>query len=803
MFTEEEVRKATLEYFEGDELATDVWMKKYALRDKEDLFLESYPDETIRRVTKEFARIEKKYPNPLSEKEIYEALRGFKYIVPQGSPLYGIGNNYSLSSLANCVVARPPEDNISSIFESGRDLANLTKRRCGVGTDLSLLRPEGTGVNNSAKTTSGAWSFADYYSNVARMIGQGNRRAALLISLDGRHPDVEKFASMKKDLKKVVGANVSIKIYDDFMKAALNDEEYELRWPVEGPAKVTRKIKAKELWKHITKLARDTAEPGILFWSRIISYCPASSYPRFKAVSTNACSELPLCVNDGCRLLLLNLKSFVDSAFEAPQVNFKKLRSMTHVAQRLLDDLVDLEMEKIEKIIKVCDTQDEKQIWQEMFESARDGRRTGLSITGLADMFAELKLCYDSSEAIAVADEVFNTIKTSAYESSVTLAKERGVFPAFKWELEKDNEFILSLSKELQKEIRSFGRRNISILTCSPAGSISLLTQTSSGIEPVFQNSYTRKRKTNSEEKTIGKEDLVGDKWVEYEVKHSNLTEYQKKFNTTDIPEYFVSANEIDWKRRVEMQSVIQKHIDHSISSTINLPESTTAEQVEEIYTYAWEKGLKGITVYREGSRDAVLFTSKEKAKQENGKTSNPFNITKAPKRPLSLKCDIHRAKIKGEEWTIFVGLLDSKPYEIFAGLSDLVEIPTKHTTGIIEKTKFKSRSRYDLVYGEDATKIKDIAKVFNNPTEGVMTRLISLSLRHGSSPSFIVEQLNRSEDGDFSSFAKVIARILKRYINDGVCVCGGDSICQECGQKLVYEGGCAVCKTCGYSKCG
>jgi len=804
MYSEEEVKKATLEYFNNDQLATNVWMTKYALKNKKGEFVEQTPNDMHNRLAEEFARMEEKFggKSALSKDKIYELLKNFKHVVPQGSPMMGIGNDYVNVSLSNCVVVDSPKDNISSIVDSGKYLANLFKRRCGVGLDISELRPEDASVNNSAGTTTGAWSFADFYSYVCRMIGQNGRRGALMITMDVKHPDIEQFVAMKHDLTKVTGANVSVKISDDFMKAVENKESFTLQFPVNSDAPmITKEIQAEDLWDLIVESATKTAEPGLMMWDNIINNLPAECYADvgFKTLTTNPCGEIPLSAYDSCRLISINLKNFVSNPFKNPKFNFNELYKVATQAMRLSDDLVELEIEKLEKIIKICDTKDERTLWKNLLKACQNGRRTGLGTHGLADVLACLNLRYDSDKGIKVIEKIYETIRDAAYTESVNLAKERGAFPVFDWEKEKLNSYISKLPKILREQISRFGRRNISILTNAPTGSVSIMSQTSSGLEPVFRNSYKRRRKLSHNEKDVEPDyvDELGDKWLEYDVFHHNLQEYLDLFKTKEIPDIFVESDQIDWPKRVEIQAVIQKSIDHSISSTINLPKGTDPSVVGDLYFEGWKKGLKGITVYVDGSRSGVLVT-------ENANESFPQNG--APRRPKELSCDIHHTTIQGEKWTILIGLYDNKPYEVLGGLSNLIEIPKKHVHGILTKHTFKTRNnRYDLQIGEgdDTIFIKDVVTVFDNPTNSAFTRMISLALRHGAKPSFLVEQLHKDRDSDMFSFSKCIARILKNYIQNGERV-ESDKVCEACEQEgLTYQDGCVTCTKCGYAKCG
>ena len=803
MFSKEEVHAESLIYFDHDELATNVFMTKYALKDKNGQFLEKSPTQMHERIAKEFARIEAKFggSNQLYYDRIYNDIADFNYIVPQGSPMFGIGNDHAIVSLSNCVVVASPEDNISSIMDSGKELANLFKRRCGVGIDLTNLRPERATVSNAAGTTTGAWSFADFYSYVCRMIGQNGRRGALMISLDIRHPDIESFVKMKNDLTKVTGANVSVKISDSFMEAVEQDQDFVLRFPVDSNNPThTKIIRARDLWKDIVDSATKTAEPGLLMWGNIEKYLPAESYKDvgFKTISTNPCGELPLSAFDSCRLISLNLKSFVINSFEDDAYfDLDNFSVVVGRAMRLSDDLVELEIEKLSKIVNAADTTDEKELWTKLLNACQKGRRTGLGTHGLADALACMKMPYDSAEAIVMIDRIYETLKESAYSESTILSEERGFFPVFDWEKEKNNAFIKSLSEPLREKIKLHGRRNISILTNAPTGSVSILSQTSSGIEPVFRNSYKRRRKLshNEQDQIAAFVDNAGDKWSEYEVHHHNVKEYLYLFDTNVIPGFFTESDKINWKKRIEIQAVIQKHICHAVSSTVNLPKGTSSETVSELYQLGWKLGLKGITVYVEGSREGVLISS-------DSKKETPFLLSNAPKRPKELNVDIHNLTIKGEKWTILIGLMDGRPYEILGGENKIVELPKAAKTGkLIKVATGKNQARYDLVV--DDLLIKDVSKAFDNPNYSTFTRLLSLSLRHGASINYVVEQMQKEQDSDMFSFARSIARVLKQYVPNGTKASGAKT-CEGCGTtKLIYQDGCVSCgEGCGWSRC-
>jgi ribonucleoside-diphosphate reductase alpha chain len=807
MFTRDEVYNSTLAYFNGDELATNVWMTKYALKNKDGEFQERTPDDMHQRLASEFARVEKDFNSghELSQEQVYEYLKDFKYIVPQGSPMMGIGNNYVNVSLSNCVVVESPRDNISSIVNAGRDLANLFKRRCGVGLDISNLRPDGATVNNSAGTTTGAWSFADFYSYVCRMIGQNGRRGALMITMDVRHPDIKEFVTMKHDLTKVTGANVSIKISDDFMEAVRDKKTFTLSYPIgsENPTH-TSEVDAESLWNTIVESATKTAEPGLLMWGNIEKTLPAECYADvgYKTICTNPCAEIPLSAYDSCRLISLNLKHLVENPFtKDAKFNYKKFAEVVKAGMRLSDDLVTLEEEKLAGILDACDTEDEVELWTKLLDAAKNGRRTGLGTHGLADALARLCLPYDSEEAIEAVSSIYATLRNEAYRESVILARERGSFPVFDASKEMHNEFLKELPSDIRAMMVEYGRRNISILTNAPTGSVSIMSQTSSGLEPVFRNSYIRRRKLETAEYTPDDfVDDLGDHWREFEVYHHNVQEYfDSHDDAVELPSFFTESDQIDWLRRIEIQSAIQENIDHAISSTINLPKDTPTEVVSELYLEAWKQGLKGVTIYVDGSRTGVLVTNDEST------TDEPFPQHAAPKRPEVVECDIHHTTIQGEKWVVLVGLMDGKPYEVLAGEASLIEIPKRYVKGTLTKTHFKTKNnRYDLTFGfnGDSITVKDVVKAFDNPNNSAFTRMISLGLRHGAEVRFMVEQLQKDRESDMFSFSKCIARILKIYIKDGEVP--SDKTCSECGSdSLVYQDGCVTCTSCGYAKCG
>ena len=805
----DEVLKETQNYFKGDDLAASAVVGKYLLKDRENNFLEKTPDDMHKRLASEFARIESKFEkNQISEEEIYSLLKDFKYIIPQGSPMYGIGNDHAVVSLSNCVVVDSPTDDVSSIMNRGKDLANLFKRRCGVGIDISTLRPEHSAVSNSAGSTTGAWSFADFYSYVCRMIGQNGRRGALMITMDVRHPDIEKFVTMKHNLTKVTGANVSVKISDKFMEAVENKKQFTLQFPVDSDdPSITRDIDAESLWNSIVESATKTAEPGLMMWDTITKNLPAHEYADvgFNTVTTNPCGEIPLSPYDSCRLIAINLVNFVDNPYtKDASFDLVHFESVARKAMRLSDDLVELEIEKLYKILEKVDTEDEKVLWTNLLDACRKGRRTGLGTLGLADVLCRLGVEYGSKESISVINSIYESLKNNSYRESINLAEERGPFAVFDWEKEKNNAYIQSLPQDLKSRMSKVGRRNISILTNAPTGTCSIAAQTSSGIEPIFRLSYIRRKKINPNDKNsrVDFTDDLGDNWQEFEVYHHEIKNYWRaagECEIKDLPSYFITSDKIDWLGRIETQSAIQKHVDHSISSTINLPSGTKPSVVGNLYLEAWKAGLKGVTIYVDGSRTGVLVTKKNEALDGDA-------LKKAQKRPETLDCEIHRATIKGEDWTILVGVIAGRAYEVFGGLSEYVEIPKKYTNGKIRKRPRKTMAnKYDLIVGGNGDEfiIKDIAKVFDNPNHTSFTRTISLALRHKIPLQFLVEQLQKDKEADMFSFSRVVARCLKKYIADGTKASNGilDGCCES--PNIMYQEGCATCANCGMAKCG
>lgn len=831
-FTKEEALSATTEYFNGDSFAADVFLKKYALRDGDDNFLEKTPRDMHKRLARELARIEKKYENPMSEDEIFQLLDGFKWIVPQGSPMSGIGNDYQIQSLSNCFVIDSPHDSYSGIMRADEEEAQIMKRRGGVGFDISTIRPSGLATSNAARTTDGIGVFMERYSNTCREVAQGGRRGALMLTCDIRHPDIEKFITIKNELNshgercKVTGANVSLKITDKFMNAVVNDDDFTLQWPVDAEEpKVTKTVKAKELWDKIITLAWESAEPGVLFWDSVTRSTPADAYADvgYGSVSTNPCSEIVLCPYDSCRLLLVNLLSFVDNAYkENAEFNWDKFAQVSQKAQRLMDDIIDLEVEAVDKIIEKIDADPEPRdiksveymLWKKIKEKAINGRRTGTGITGLGDCLAALSVTYGSEDSVKLTEDIYKSLALNTYRESVKMAKERGAFEVFSYEKEKDHPFIskvMDLDEELKNDWKKYGRRNISITTTAPAGSVSTLTQTTSGIEPAFLLEYTRRRKINPDDEnvTVDFVDQNGDSWHEYDISHHGVNLWRQATGKQDIkesPYYDSTTDKIDWLSSVDVQAAAQKWICHSISKTCNFPNETPKDVVAKAYMRAWEKGCKGFTVYRDGCRTGVLVR-KDEDKSSSDRLQD-FSDNHAPKRMEILDCNIHQTRVKGEAWTILVGLMDGRPYELFGGLSSTIEIPKKFQGGKIVKRERKTkRSFYDLVLGQgdDQLKIKDIVNVFDNPTHGAFTRTLSLALRHGTPVQYVCEQLLKDEkDSDMFSFSRVMARVLKNYIPDGTDASTGEQKgCPDCETgKLAYQQGCVTCIECGWSLC-
>lgn len=837
-YTHEEALKSSLEYFKGDELAASVWISKYAMKDSFGNLFEKSPDEMHRRLASEFARIEAGYENPLTEEEIYDLLKEFRYIVPQGGPMTGIGNKHQVASLSNCFVIghKKPADSYGGIMRIDEEQVQLMKRRGGVGHYLSHIRPAGSAVLNSALTSTGVVPFMERYSNSTREVAQDGRRGALMLSISIKHPDSESFIDAKMEQGKVTGANVSVKIDDEFMRAALHNKPYVQTFPVDSQnPRFTKEIDASALWKKIIHNAWKSAEPGVLFWDTIIRESLPDCYADlgYATVSTNPCGEIPLCPYDSCRLMAINLYSYVENPF-TPKAKFNMELFKEHVrkAMKLMDDLIDLEMEKIEAIIEKISADPEEEevkgaelrLWEKIREKTLGGRRTGLGITAEGDMLAALGLIYGTEEAIDFAVEVQKTLAVEAYRSSAQMAVERGAFPIYDASREVNNPMILRVRKEdedLYEKIARHGRRNISMLTIAPTGTTSLMTQTTSGIEPVFLPFYKRRRKVNPNDKNvvISFRDEVGDAWEEYYVFHHKFLTWCEvngysrdkivEMPTDKLEElvakspYFkATSNDIDWVAKVKMQGKMQKWVDHSISVTVNLPQSVTEELVAEVYKTAWESGCKGITVYRDGSRSGVLVSAKE----SDGKES----VIKIKERPKSLEAEVIRFKNGVEQWIAFVGLVNGAPYEIFTGLieEDSRTIPKSISMGYIVKERDDDgNSRYDFQYVDRygyKNTVGGISHMFNKEFWNY-AKLISGVLRNGM-PIVDVVNLVRGLQLDseaINTWKNGVERALKRYIPDGTKDESGRK-CEKCdSHELVYQEGCLVCMACGYSKCG
>jgi len=809
VYNYDEAFKKNLEYFNGDELAAKVFLDKYALRNKELELVEETPVDLFKRIATELARIEKsKFKKPLTYEEIYSYLDGFKKIIPQGSCLYGIGNSYQYVSLSNCYFIEPPSDSYAGICKADEELVQIAKRRGGCGISLSNLRPEGIPTTNAAKTSTGIIAFAERYSNTIREVGQAGRRGALIELLSVHHPEVLKFARAKRDLGKITGANISVKLTDEFMEAVKNRTTYEQRWPVNSKnPKISRQVDAYAIWIAIIENAHMAAEPGLINIDNILKESVANCYSSlgFADEGLNPCSELILNNYGSCLLLLLNLYSYVKNPFTKESCfDYDEFYKDAQIAQRFIDDIVDLEIESMKRLIKKIKEDPESleikerelNLWKKIKEVHETGRRTGTGITAIGDTLAALGIKYDSEKGIETIDKITKTLKLGCYRSSVDMAKELGSFKIWDHNLEKNNPFLLRIKDEdinLWNDMKKYGRRNISLLTISPAGSMSMLTQTTSGIEPLFKQKYKRRKKINANDKNTRVDfiDEKGDSWQEFEIIHPKIKEWIRITGEEDItksPWYNCCAGDIGWENRIKLQAVANKNIDHSISSTLNLPEETTVEEVSKIYETAWEMGVKGITIYREGSRSGVLIDSNDNKKDKIVKTH-------APKRPKILPAEIFHISVKKEEYFVIVGLLYGEPYEVFAGTGK--EIRKSLKEGLVKKIR---RGIYSLC---DITDDKNILyeSISEHATEDqeAITRLASTSLRHGADVHFVVQQLEKTK-GDLQSFSKAIARVLKRYIEEGSEITGDE--CGECKGKLIRTGGCQVCSSCGWSRC-
>ncbi|KPL14939.1 MAG: ribonucleoside-diphosphate reductase [Bacteroides sp. SM23_62] len=829
-YTFEEASEASKKYFKGDELAATVWANKYALKDSQGRIYEKTPDDMHRRIAREIARIEKRYTNPLSEDEVFDLIRDFRYIVPQGSPMTGIGNDFQIASLSNCFVIghEGNADSYGGIMKIDQEQVQLMKRRGGVGHDLSHIRPKGSPVLNSALTSTGIVPFMERYSNSTREVAQDGRRGALMLSISIKHPDAESFIDAKMTKGRVTGANVSVKINDEFMDAVVNKIPFKQKYPIDADEPVYQKdIDATKLWDKIIHNAWQSAEPGVLFWDTITNESVADCYADlgFKTVSTNPCGEIPLCPYDSCRLLAINLYNYVEQPFTSKaKFNFNLFKKHVGLAQRMMDDIIDLELEKIDAILdKIkADPEDpelkwvERRLWEKIKQKALEGRRTGVGITGEGDMLAGLGLRYGSENAIDFSTEVHKTVAIEAYRSSVNLARERGSFPIFDINREKDNPFINRLKDEdegLYEDMAKYGRRNISLLTIAPTGTTSLMTQTTSGIEPVFMPVYKRRRKVNPTDGTANIDfvDEVGDSWEEFNVFHHKFEtwletngydiEEVKKMDDKKIdalvsksPYYKATSNDVDWVSKVKMQGAIQKWVDHSISVTINLPKDASEELVSELYITAWNSGCKGCTVYRDGSRSGVLLRDEYQNQH---------------KRPKSLEAEILRFNNNEERWIAFVGLKDGKPYEIFTGIEDeeMFPLPKKITKGFIIKNRDEEgNKRYDFQYTDKygyKNTLGGLSHIFD-PEFWNYAKLISSVLRHGMPIPDVVNLVSslRLDSESINTWKAGVERALKKYIPDGTRAKTKQK-CQDCGSSsLIYQEGCLICTSCGSSKC-
>lgn len=838
-FTYDEAYQASLKYFDGDELAARVWVSKYALKDSFGNIYEESPADMHRRLAAEIGRIERNYPNPLSEDELFYLLDHFKYIVPQGSPMTGIGNNYQVASLSNCFVigldGKP--DSYGGVIKIDEEQVQLMKRRGGVGHDLSHIRPKGTPVKNSALTSTGLVPFMERYSNSTREVAQDGRRGALMLTVSITHPDSESFIDAKMTEGKITGANVSVRIDDKFMQAAVDGTPYIQHFPASAEnEEVNKEVDATRLWQKIVHNAWKSAEPGVLFWDTIVRESVPDCYADlgFQTISTNPCGEIPLCPYDSCRLLAINLYSYVENPYTPEaKFNFDLFREHVGKAQRIMDDIIDLEMEKIDKILAKIDSdpetaevkQTERNLWNKIRTKTLKGRRTGVGTTGEGDMIAAMGLRYGTPEATGFSENVHKELAIAAYGSSVNLAKERGAFEIYDAEREKNNPYINRLkeaSPELYEEMVKHGRRNIACLTIAPTGTTSLMTQTTSGIEPVFLPVYKRRRKVNPNDTDVRVDyvDESGDAFEEYIVYHPKFMTWMKTNGIEIKPDYTqeelnnlvekspyfkATSNDVDWLEKVRMQGRVQKWVDHSISVTINLPNDVTEELVGKLYVEAWRSGCKGCTVYRDGSRAGVLVAV-EKKKAEP-KIASPQHVGK---RPIELEADVVRFQNNKEKWIAFVGLIDGRPYEIFTGLADDddgIFCPKSVTHGkIIKAVDDKGNKRYDFQFINKRgykTTIEGLSDKFN-PEYWNYAKLISGVLRYGMPIDQVLKLVNTLEldSQSINTWKMGVERALKKYLPNGTQASG--QRCPNCGQEtLVYQEGCLICTSCGTSKCG
>lgn len=832
-YTPEEIMQASVAYFGGDELAANVWMNKYALREDNKIY-ELNPDMMHRRLASEFARIEQKYPNPMSEETIYELLKDFKYIIPQGSPMSGIGNDFQVLSLSNCFVIGNdgPSDSYGGILKIDQEQVQLMKRRGGVGHDLSHIRPNGSPVKNSALTSTGIVPFMERYSNTTREVAQGGRRGALMLTINIKHPNAEQFIDSKLEQGKITGANISVKITDEFMECVRDGKPYVQQYPIDSPTPTFRQeIDARALWNKIIHNAWASAEPGVMFWDTIIQESVPDCYGDFgyRTVSTNPCGEIPLCPYDSCRLIACNLYSYVKNPF-TPEAyfDFDLFRDHIMKGQRLMDDLIDLELEKINQILYKIDSDPENddiksvetRLWLNIKMKCLEGRRTGFGTTAEGDMLAAMGLRYGSDEGTAFSVSVHRALACAAYGSSVIMAKERGSFPLYDANREKHNPFIQRLAEadpDMYAQMLKYGRRNIALLTIAPTGTVSICTQTTSGIEPVFLVSYKRRKKINPNDKDASRHKIIkdenGDLFEEYNMMHPKFVDWlkiNKGYTAEQIetledkeleklieqsPYYKSSSADIDWVNKVKMQGAIQKWVDHSISVTVNIPKDTSEQTVSNIYMTAWEAGCKGCTIYRDGSRTGVLVA----------KTESPFTESKAPKRPKKLEADVIRFRNDREDWIAVVGMYEGRPYEIFTGKAENFELPKWVEKGTVIRIKESGQehARYDFQYLDHdnyRVTIEALSRKFNTEFWNY-AKLISGILRHGMPIPNVVDLIGKlTFDADsINSWSNGVARALRRYIKDGTET---GEVCPDCGSKITYTGGCKNCPNCGWSKC-
>lgn len=844
-YSYEEAFQATLAYFDGDELAARVWVNKYAMKDSFGNIYEKSPADMHHRLAGEMARIERKYPNPVPEEEIFSLLDHFRFIIPAGSPMTGIGNNYQVASLSNCFVIGidGDADSYGAIMKEDEEQVQLMKRRGGVGHDLSRIRPKGSPVNNSALTSTGLVPFMERFSNSTREVAQDGRRGALMLSVSIKHPDAEAFIDAKMTEGKVTGANVSVRIDDDFMRCATEGRPYRQQYPIDAPEDeclTSKEIDAQKLWKKIVHNAWKSAEPGVLFWDTITRESIPDCYADlgFKTVSTNPCGEIPLCPYDSCRLLAVNLYGYVDDPF-TPQAsfNFQRFRQHVRLAQRFMDDIIDLEEEKIDLILKKIDSDPqseevkhtERRLWEKIKRKTGQGRRTGLGITAEGDMLAALGLRYGTQEATDFAVKVQKTLALTAYAVSVEMAKERGAFEIYDAQREAANPFILRIKEAdeaLYADMVKYGRRNIACLTIAPTGTTSLMTQTTSGIEPVFMPVYKRRRKVNPNDPKVRIDfvDESGDAFEEYIVYHhhfltwmrANGIDTERRYTQEEIdelvarsPYYLATANDVDWLMKVKMQGEIQKWVDHSISVTVNLPNAVDEALVDRLYVEAWKSGCKGCTIYRDGSRAGVMVSVKKKKEDKGAKLQTLSPVVE--RRPEVLECDVVRFQNNKEKWVAFVGLLDGRPYEIFTGLQDDEEgivLPKTVTKGRIVKhvNAEDGTKRYDFQFENKRgykTTVEGLSEKFNKEYWNY-AKLISGVLRYRMPLENVIKLVDslQLESENINTWKVGVARALKKYITDGTEAKGLK--CPNCGHEaLVYQEGCLICKHCGSSRCG